>query len=97
MNGIILEVPNVTNTEVMLCVSFESSTSSDRITIFAHLVGYPQKLLAYYLNTTNCTPAPDPGDYIVAVFIYNVGSALKTPATSPDVHVFNSEYLFINL
>jgi len=96
VNGIILEVPNVTNTEVKLCVSFESSASSDRIVVLAHLVGDPQKLLAYYLNTTNCTTAPDPGDYIVAVFIYNVGSALQAPATSPDVYVFTSEYSFID-
>ena len=96
VNGIILEIPNVTNAELMMCVSFDSSTSSVRIIVLAHLFGDPQKLLAYYLNMTNCTAAPDPGKYIVGVFIHNVGSTLKAPATSPNVSVFTSEYFFID-
>ena len=94
MNGIILEVPNDTNTELMLCVSFDSSTNRVRITVLAHLFGDPKKLLAYYLNMTNCTAAPDPGKYIVGVFIHYVGSTLKAPATSPNISVFTSEYFF---
>ena len=78
----------------MLCVSFESSTSSVRIIVLAHLVGDPQKLLAYYLNMTNCTAAPDPGNYIVGVFIH-VGSTLKAPATSPNITLFTSEYTLL--
>ena len=97
VNGLILQVPNVTNTEVKLCVFFESSTGSNRIVVFAHLVGDPQKLLAYYLNTTNCTAAPDPGNYIVGVFIHYVGNALKAPATSPNITLSTSEHFLIRM
>ena len=96
MNGIILEVPNVTDTEVKLCVFFESSTSINRIIVLAHLVGDPKKLLAYYLNMTNCTAAPDPGNYIVGVFIHSVGSTLKAPAISPNITLSTSEHTFID-
>ena len=98
VNGIFLEVPNVTNTitaKMKLCVSFGPNTSTDGTIVLAHHYGDPRKLLMYNLNTTNCTTAPPAGDYIVGVFTQTRGNDLKVPATSPTFSfhsVPNSEY-----
>ena len=99
MGGRFLRVPNSTNTstKAMLCVSFESSTNKDTIVLLAHLFGNPQKLLAYYLNTTKCTPAPAAGDYVVGVFNQTGESILKAPASPPNISIiseccFNNDY-----
>ena len=73
----------------MLCVSFESNTNKETIILLAHRYGKPQKLLAYYLNTTNCTPAPDAGDYVVGVFNHTGESILKAPATPPNISIIS--------
>ena len=87
VSGTFLQVPDIANTEVKLCVSFESSTSSDRIIVLAHHIDDTEKLSAYFLNTTNCTSAPAAGGYVVGVFTQNGDSTLKVPATPPTISV----------
>ena len=71
VNGTFLQLPDVTNSGVKLCVSFGSSTSTDGTVVFAHRIDDCNRLLAYFLNTTNCFTAPAAGDYIVVVFSRN--------------------------
>ena len=95
MNGTLLQVPDISSTEVKLCVSFESS---NKIVVLAHRYGDPKKLLAYFLNTTNCTTAPAAGYYIVAVFSQTSGNVLKPTTTPPTIFyeiMTISEYHFI--
>ena len=94
VNGtsISVEVPDVTNSEVKLCISFNSSSSSDRIVVLAHHINNPRKLSAYYLNASNCTEAPAAGDYSIGVFNQTGGRILKPPATHPNITVLISEY-----
>ena len=69
------------------------------IILLAHRYGDPQKLLAYFLNATNCTTAPDAGRYVVGVFNQTGGSTLKPPATPPNISIVTvliSECYFIN-
>ena len=87
MNGTFLQVPDIANTKVTLCVSFTSSTSNDRIIVLVHHINDTEKLSAYFLNTTNCTTAPAPGDYVVGVFIQSDDSTVKVPATPPTISV----------
>ena len=99
MNGTFLQVPDIANAEVKLCVFFKSSTTSDRIIVLAHHFNNTEKLSAYLLNTTNCTTAPAPGGYVVGVFIQNGDNALKPPATPPNISVVTgtiSEYYYIH-
>ena len=92
VKGTSLKIPNIINADVNLCISFESSTSSDKVVVLAHLSDDPKTLLAYLLSTTNCIPAPDPGNYIIGVFTRNAGSAMKAPVTPPNISVLTSEY-----
>ena len=89
VNGTFLEVPNITYiyTEVKLCVSFDSIASIDGTVVFAHRTDKPNELLAYNLNTTNCTTAPPAGNYIVGVFIQNGNDFLEEPAISPSIFI----------
>lgn len=95
VNGRSLEVPNTTNAEVKLCVSFGTTTSTDGTVVLAHRQGDPKTLLAYNLNTTNCTTAPPAGEYIVGVFTQTRSNVLREPATTPTFSfsmIPNSEY-----
>ena len=95
--GTFQQVPDIANTEVKLCVSFQYSTGSDRIIVLVHHRGDPKKLSAYLLNATNCTTAPPPGDYVVGVFIQSDDSTLKPPATPPTILLDTiSEYYYIH-
>ena len=99
VNGTSVEVPNVTNSVVKLCISFNSSSSSDRIVVLAHHVNDPGKLSAYHLNATNCTEAPAAGDYSIGVFNQSGGGILKPPATCPSISIDIvpiSEYCFVD-
>ena len=87
VNGISMEVPNIGNTEMKVCVSFGFSTPSDRTIVLAHHINDPEKLSAYFLNATNCTTAPPAGDYIVGVFTQSVGITLEVPATPPTISI----------
>ena len=100
MNGTLLRVPDISSTKVKLCVSFEVNTSSNTIVVLAHRYGDPHKLLAYFLNTTNCTTAPAAGDYVVGVFALTSDNLLKPPATPPTIYYMYetmtiSEYHFV--
>ena len=85
VNGTFLEVPNVTNTELKLCVYFKSS-NIDGIVVLAHHTDDPEKLLAYFLNTTCATPPP-PGGYIIGVFTQSRYNTLEEPATPLTISV----------
>ena len=89
--GTMLEVPDIT---VKLCVSIEPDPSSDTIVVFAHHIDDPEKLLAYFLDVTNCTTAPAPGTYFFAVFVQNEDKIMKAPPTIFFTTVSVSEYDF---
>ena len=81
VNGTFLHVPGTTNGEVNLCISSESITNTDMAVVLAHKQDNPKKLLAYFLSAvTNCTRAPDTGDYIFGVFTQYGENILKVPA-----------------
>ena len=88
VNGILKEIPKVSNGKVKLCVTFGSSTNGDEIVVFAHRVDDPERLSTYNLNLveTNCTSAPAPGDYFFGVFT-NGGITLNEPATPPTISI----------
>ena len=85
VNGTSVEVPN---TEVNLCVFFNSSSSSDRIVVLAHHHRDPEKLSAYCLNSTYCTEAPVTGNYSIGVFNQTAGKILIRPATPPTIAIY---------
>lgn len=98
VNGTFLKVPDVTNTELKLCVSFDSSTNTDGTVVLAHHMNDCNKLSAYYLNTTNCITPPPPGDYSVGVFTRSHDNILKAPAAPPTISIGTvaiSEYALI--
>ena len=98
VNGTLLQVPDVSSIEVKLCVSLEGNTSSNMTVVLVHRYGDPHKLLAYFLNTTNCTTAPPAGDYVVGVFALTSDNLLKLLATYPTIFYGTmtiSEYHFI--
>ena len=98
VNGMLLKVPDVTNTELKLCVTFESSTITDGTVVLAHHLNNRNKLSAYYLNTTNCITPPPPGNYGVGVFTQSHDNILKAPATLPIISLDTvpiSEYVLI--
>ena len=98
VNGTFLEVPNITNAEFKLCVYFKSS-NIDGIVVLAHHTDHPEKLLAYFLNTTCATPPP-PGSYIIGVFIQSRYNTLEEPATPLTISVgivSISEYCFTDI
>ena len=96
--GTMLEVPDIADADVKLCVSIEPDPSSDIIIVLAYHNDDPEKLLAYFLDVTNCTTAPAPGSYIFGVFVQNEDKIMKEPVTPPTIF-FNtvsiSEYDFI--
>ena len=97
VNGTFLQVPDIANTEMELCVFFQSSSSSDRIIVLVHHRDDPKKLSAYLLNATNCTTAPPPGGYVIGVLTQNGDNALKPPGTPPTISIDTiSEYYYIN-
>ena len=86
VNGISLHVPDTANGEVDLCISSESVANTDMAVVLAHKQDNPKKLLAYFLSAaTNCTRAPDTGDYIFGVFTQYGDNILKAPATPPTI------------
>ena len=81
-----MEVPDpAVNTELQLCVSFESNTSSDRIVVLAHHTDQPKQLSAYFPPDDECFRAPTAGRYYFAVFTQNSDSTLEAPGTPPDI------------
>ena len=86
VSGISLKVPDATNANVKLCVSFGLNTISDGTVVVAHHQGDPRKLLRYNF-TTNCTTAPPAGNYIVGVFTQSGSNVLREPATPPTLSV----------
>ena len=96
--GTMLEVPDIADADVKLCISIEPDPSSDTIVVLAHHIDDPEELLAYFLDVTNCTTAPDAGSYFFAVFVQNEDKIMKAPITPPTIF-FNtvpiSEYDFI--
>ena len=98
VNGTFLKVPDVTNTELKLCVSFKSSTDTDGTVVLAHHMNDCNKLSAYYLNTTSCITPPPPGDYSVGVFARSHDNILKAPTAPPTISIDTvpiSEYVLI--
>ena len=86
VNGKSLYVPDTANGEVNLCISSGSVANTDMTVVLAHKQDNPKKLLAYFLSAaTNCTRAPDTGDYIFGVFNQNGDNILKAPATPPMI------------
>ena len=81
VNGTFLQLPDVTNLGVKLCVPFGSGTNTDGIVVLAHRINDCNRLLAYFLNTTNCFTAPAAGDYIVVVFSRNGDDIMEVPVT----------------
>ena len=85
IEGTLIEVPDLSNnTELQLCISFESSISSDPIVVLAHHTDNPTKLSAYY-SSDNCLRPPTAGSYIFAVFTHNSDNTLEPPATPPEI------------
>ena len=85
----LLEVPDTANSELKLCVSFESNTSSnsDGVVVFVHHIDNLKRLSAYILDETNCTTALASGNYSVGVFTWDGESTLNEPATPPTISV----------
>ena len=85
IEGTLIEVPDpAMNTELQLCICFESNTSSDQIVVLAHHTDNPTKLSAYY-SPDNCLKPPTAGSYIFAVFTQNSDNTLEAPATPPEI------------
>ena len=85
VQGTLIEVPDPgMNTELQLCISFESNTSSDQIVVLAHHTDNPTKLSAYY-SPDSCLKPPTAGSYIFAVFTQNGDNTLEPPATPPEI------------
>ena len=88
---------DIADADVKLCISIELDPSSDTIVVLAHHIDDPEELLAYFLDVTNCTTAPAPGSYFIAVFVQNEDKITKAPITPPTIF-FNtasiSEYDF---
>ena len=81
--GTFKDIPKDPNGQVNLCITFDASTSGDKIIVFAHNVDDPEKLSSYHLNLkeTNCTPAPAlAGRYFFGLFT-NGGNTLNEPDT----------------
>jgi len=88
VNGTLLEVPKTAmNTKLQLCISFESSTSSDQIVVLAHHTDVPTKLSAYSSHGNQCFKAPTAhaGNYSFAVFVRKSDSTLEAPATAAKI------------
>ena len=83
--GTMLEVPDIADADVKLCVSIELKPSTDTIVVLAHHIDDPEELLVYFLDVTNCTTAPAPGTYFFAVFVQNEDKITKAPITAPTI------------
>ena len=94
-----MEVPHpAMNTELQLCISFESNSSSDRIVVLAHHTEDPTKLSAYSSRGNQCFRAPPAGNYSFAVFNQTGDRTLEPPTTSPEIWfstVAEGKYLYI--
>ena len=92
--GTMVEVPDIADADVKLCISSEPDPSGSTI-VLAHHIDDPEKLLTYFLDVTNCTTAPSPGSYFFAVFVRNEDKIMKAPVTPPTIYfntVSMSEY-----
>ena len=86
VNGTLKEVPDpAINTELQLCIFFESNTSSDQIVVLAHHTEDPTKLSAYSSRGNQCFKAPTAGNYSFAIFNQTGDRALEAPTTSPEI------------
>jgi len=89
VDGTLMKVPDpAMNTELLLCNSFISNTSSGdsgRIVVLAHHTDDPTKLSAYFSFDNQCFIAPIAGNYIFAIFLQNSDSTLEAPATPPEI------------
>ena len=86
VEGTLMEVPDpAVNTELQLCISFESNTSSDQIVVLAHHTDQPKQLSAYFPPDDECFRAPTAGRYYFAVFTQNSDSTLEAPGTPPVI------------
>ena len=97
MPGTILDVPDIADAAVKLCISSEPDLSGSTIVVLAHRIDHPEKLLTYFLDVTNCTTTPAPGSYFFAVFVQNEDKITKAPITAPTISfttVSISEYNF---
>lgn len=95
VNGIFLEVPDIINADLILCVSFESSSKVNGTVLLAQHIDDPEKLLVLFLDSTNCAMAPPPGGYIIGLFTRSSEGTLEEPATPLTISfhtVPNSEY-----
>ena len=90
MNGTLLQVPEpAMNTELQLCISFMSSTSSvnrDRLVVLTHRTDDLTELSAYFSHD-KCLKAPSAGGYYFGVFTQNNDSTLEPPATPPEISI----------
>ena len=81
-----MEVPEpAMNTELKLCISFESSADSNRIVVLAHHSDDPTKLSVYFSLENWCFRAPTAGSYYFGVFIQNSDNTLEPPATPTEI------------
>lgn len=80
-----LDVPDIADAAVKLCISSEPDPSGRTIVVLAHRIDDPEKLLTYFLDVTNCTTAPAPGSYFFAVFVQNEDKITTTPITLPTI------------
>ena len=80
-----LDVPDIADADVKLCISIEPDPSSNTIVVLAHHIDDPEKLLTYFLDVTNCTTAPSPGSYFFAVFVQNEDKITTAPITLPTI------------
>ena len=95
--GTMLEVPDIAGADVKLCITIEPDPSGNTWVVLAHHIDDPEKLLAYFLDVTNCTTAPSPGSYFFAVFVQDENKITKAPITPPTIFfttVSISEYDF---
>lgn len=105
VDGTLMKVPDpAMNTELLLCNSFVSNTSSGdsgRIIVLAHHTDDPTKLSAYCSFDNQCFRAPIAGNYIFAIFLQNSDSTLETPATPPEIlihtkSIMSCKYSFLD-
>jgi len=86
VNGALIEVPDpAMNTELQLCISFESNTSSGGIVVLAHHTEDPTKLSAYSSHGNQCFRAPTAGSYYFAVFNQTGDRTLEAPTAFPEI------------
>ena len=87
VNGTFLEVPDIINAELILCVSFESSSKVNGTVLLAQRINDPEKLLVFFPDSTNCAMVPSPGGYSLGVFTQSSENTLQEPATPLTISV----------